>query len=380
MKTMKICLILVSLLLLLSSCMESFQLENLGVILTRGTDITDDGEIEVTLSLLQFVKDSPNVNTTIKGKGKTVKGAVRNANTKTNQEIVVGKQELEIYGRSAAEKGIKPLLDTLRRDANVPNTLFLAVSESDASSLFNVQDPGISANLGEFLHGLIRLGEEKRIFPERSLPKVAALINTPGIEPTLPILGMKKGIPSKYGIALFKEDKMVGQLPLKDEVLVQVMEGTLREHYYEMTIPIDMVADYLSDKSHAKKDKNVNMVYIVEKGKGNIKLKNKEKLQFKTTINMLLNLLEISESLKLDNPEAIHGLEKEIENNIKKRFEEILSIIQELNADIFGYGVQYRIHKKGGELSTEEWNRLFPKIDVEIDVNVKIIRHGEVHR
>ncbi|WP_026905616.1 Ger(x)C family spore germination protein [Paucisalibacillus globulus] len=367
-------------LLCLSSCIHPQQLENLGVILSRGVDKSGEEDIELTMAILQFQKDTPSATKTISGTGKTVKGAVDDANKRANQEIVIGKIDLEIYGKEIAEAGLHPYTDTLRRDANIPSTLLLAVADSKAKDIFNVQEETIDTNLGEYLHGLLEPGVEQRLFPAIQFPKFAYAIKNPGIEPVLPTMGMRDGIPTITGLAIFKGDKMVGQLSLADAQLYKLIEGTVSDEYMEITLPIDPLSEFMSNRKEIEKKDDINIIFIIEKGRGTTSLTSKENLKFDTNVELILNLQEISESYHLDDKKAIQKLEKEVEKKIKKKFETILAKLKELNSDVFGYGVLYRIQNKDGKLKDEEWDKLFPKIDVNFNVKVKIIRHGEVHR
>lgn len=379
MKLLRISILLCSL-LLLTSCIETLQLEDLGIILSRGVDSTEDQELEITMAILQFMKDAPSTTKTVSGSGKTLKAAVQDANKSVSQEIVPGKIDLDIYGRDLAEQGLNPILDTLRRDADIPNTLLLAVADSKASELFNVEEESINTNLGEFLRGLIQPGTEEQLFPEVPSPSFSTTIRNEGIDPVLPIMGLRDGLPALVGIALFKDDKMVGELPLEYEGYFKMMEGTLRNYFLNLTVPIKALEPYLVDKKHVEQFDHIDMSLVVEKGKSKIKLKNKEKLQYDTNVNIKLNLQEINVPLKLDLPEAVSKLENEIEKKIKENYENILSHLKEVNSDAFGYGIAYRIKNKGGKLSDKEWDVKFPKIDVKFNVKVRIVQQGEVHR
>lgn len=373
--------ILVGSLLFLTSCIETLQLEDLGILLSRGVDFTEnEQELELTMAILQFMKDAPSTTKTISGTGKTIKSAVQDANRTVSQEIVPGKLDLEVYGRDVAEQGLTPFLDTLRRDADIPNTLLLAVSETKAKELFTVDEETINTNLGEFLRGLIQPGTEERIFPEVSLPSFTAKLRNEGIDPILPIMGMREGIPALVGIGILKDDKLVRELPLENEVYFKMMEGTIRNFFLNITVPIEPLEPHLVDKTHAEKFNHIDMTFVVDEGKGEIVLKNKDKLQFDTNIKIDLNLQEINVPLKLDLPEAVKELEKQIEKQIREQYEDILTKLKDVNSDVFGYGIAYRIKNKGGNLSDKEWNAKYPNIDVKYNVNTKIIQQGEVHR
>ncbi|GGA85776.1 Ger(x)C family spore germination protein [Ornithinibacillus halotolerans] len=364
-------------LIVLSSCIQPLQLEDLGVVISRGVDKNEEEKIEVNMAVLQFNKDSPSTTKTIDGVGETIQGAIKNANTKANQYLANGKLELEIYGRQVAEEGLEPFIDTLRRDANIPSTVFLAVSDTTAKEIFTIDTEKIDINLGQFLHEIIQPGPEKRLFPVVTFPRFLYTINNSGIEPVLPIMEVKDGNPALSGVALFKGDKMVSELPLKDAILISIMEGTVRNEIIEITIPKEELSAEL--QKDTKRDR-LKMTFIIEQARGNNILTNKEELKYDTKIDLKLNLIEIFPTYKLEEEKVINDIERAIEKHIKDRYETLLSKLKELNIDTFGYGIKYRIKNKGGKLTAKEWDELFPKIDTTIDVKAEIIRHGSVHR
>lgn len=365
-------------LLFLSSCVQTFQLEDLGIITSRGVDRADNNDIEITMSVLQFQANSTKPTIIVSGVGSTIKGAVEDAGKKVSQELVPGKLDLEMYSRELAEDGLKAYIDTLKRDANIPDSVRLAVTEDNSREILHTQEEHISTNVGEFLHGLVQPGAEQRLFPEVSLQRFGRIINDEGIDPILPIIGLREETPVITGIALFKDDKMKGQLPIKDEYYFTIIEGMTQEELIEIEIPTDSIEKYLVHGNGG--EEQLKIVLLIEKGTGDIQLTDKDKLHFDTNIKIELSLLEISREYKLDDAKAMKKLEQEIEKVITSRYEEIFTYLKEVNTDVFGYGMKYRIKKKGGKLSDKEWDKKFPNIKTNFNVNVDIIRHGTVNR
>ncbi|WP_047979843.1 Ger(x)C family spore germination protein [Ornithinibacillus contaminans] len=367
---------------LLTGCVRSQQLEDLSVIITRGIDYEDE-EIKITMVSLQFEVDSPISTKIITGKSASVKGAVDDASKKANQEVVGGKLELEIYGREVAERGLKPYLDTLRRDATIPDTMLIAISDTAAEDVINVpQSKGISTNIGEFLHGLLESTVRERIFPSISLQQFRSTINAEGVDPFLPVLGLEEGIPTMKAIALFKDDKLLGTSSIEDANLFKMSQGAVRGHLEEFNVPREAISEYIisNENEDANSPEEVHISTRIEKGSAKTDLIDKKNLTFQTEVNMDINLLEISVDYKFDDEKAIKKLEKEIQKLTKERYEKLLAHFKELNTDSFGYGNVYRMNKKGGKLSDKEWDEKFPTIDVDFKVNVDIIRHGTINK
>ena len=71
-------------------------------------------------------------------------------------------------------------------------------------------------------------------------------------------------------------------------------------------------------------------------------------------------------------------MEKEVKKEMEERFEKLLTKLQKLEADPFGYGRYYKSSRKGKSLTNKEWREKFPTIQVKFNVDVEIIQHGAI--
>src|SRR5690625_1123137 len=115
----KLLIMLLLLSILLISCIESDQIEKIGIIDARGLDHLEGDLIEATLIIYQFSPESDTITKTRSGKGFTVKGAVEDTEHTSSFRLQPGKIKLEMYGKELAKKGILPYLDTLAREAQM---------------------------------------------------------------------------------------------------------------------------------------------------------------------------------------------------------------------------------------------------------------------
>ncbi|SHG20539.1 Ger(x)C family spore germination protein [Ornithinibacillus halophilus] len=360
--------------LFLTSCLSSQEIERLGVINTRGIDITDQGEIELSLVIFQFEAQSQNFTKVVSGKGSTIKGAVVNAGLETNFILAPGKIQLDLFGKETAEKGILPYLDTAKRDANIPDTMLLAVSNTPAKDMINIQEQNISMNIGQFLHDLIQENGTGQKFPNVSLQDFITTFYDDGQDPLLPIIDLQDNKPFIAGIGVFKEDKLVGELPNGDLLYINLMEGNIKDRWLEISLSMEPFKEFL--KNEPKDEEELHLAFNIIKGDSKSKLKEKKSLKYETEVMMDVNLFEISAEIPLDNEEVRKKLEEEVNKKIQSDYERIFSTLQELNADPFDYGVLYRIKKKDGKLTTEEWSEIYPDIKVDFKIKTNIIRHG----
>ncbi|WP_062108796.1 Ger(x)C family spore germination protein [Bacillus niameyensis] len=379
MRVRQIILIILSSFLLVS-CIPTQEIEELGVIHTRGVDISENGQYETTLVIFQFEKQSDNITKVVSGKSNTIKGAVKNANLETNLQLAPGKIELEVYGMDAAKSGIFPYLDTLSRDANLPDTTVLSISKNPAKDILTIQDKDVSKNIGQFLHGLIEEESKKgRYFPKVTIQDFLSKFYDTGIDPILPMFEFDGDHPKISSIAIMQDDKYVGERPADEILLFNLVKEKVRNKWLEVSIPMGPFEKHIEKETNIGKRKEIlHTAFNIVNSRGTTRLVDKSNLQFETKIMLEVNLFEMSERVLLNNPKVVKLIEKEVENKLTAQYEEILEQLQEQNADPFGYGAIYRIHQKDGKLVRKDWREMYPTIKVDFKIKTKIIRHGTI--
>ena len=362
--------------LLLVSCIQTQEIEKLGIINASGIDSLDDDQLEISLVVFQFSTQSEEITNLISGKGKTIKGALGDAEKSTIFRLAPGKVKLMVYGKEMAEKGILPSLDTIARDARLPDLMYLSVSKTTAKEILFVDEEGISTDIGQFLHGMIENHSRDHNIPRKTLQDFLRIYYDIGQDNVLPLFEIKENVPKLSAIAVFKGDKLVGQITNEEAVLINLMDRTVKENMLELSLPIEPFEPYLEKREDRNKEQKVEITVMIKKGKSKTKLFDKENLVFETDTTMELHLLEQSAGIKLDEPHVIKLMEKEVEKEMEDRFNKLLNKLKKLESDPFGYGRYYKSSEKGKNLTRKEWREKFPEIDVKFKVDADIIRHG----
>ena len=373
-----ICLIICSFLFV--SCIPSREIERLGIINTRGVDKLDDHQIETTLAIFQFSGQSENISRVLTGKGKTIKGAVKQAGAGSNFELTPEKIQLELYGRETAKQGIMPFLDTLDRDASLPDSMYLAISDTSAKNLLLTKSNKINMDSGQYLHGLIEQNSSDHLFPRVNFQDFQSSFYDIGKDPFLPLFSAKDDIPVLSGIAILKDDKYVGKFPISDTAYFNLLRSNVKDKNIELTLPTKPFEKHIEGEENlSKRADTMYTAFNILKGSSKTKLIDKENLVFESNIKLRLNLTEMSEEVIVYDEKVVKLLEKEVNKAVKAHYEQILDQLQEWNADPFEYGRIYRINKtEGGPLKRGEWREIYPNITVHFNVDARVATHGAV--
>ena len=369
-------IILLLLSCLLISCVESEQIEQIGIINARGLDALADGQLEATIVIYQFSSETDSISKTRSGKGHTVKGAIEDTEHTTSFRLTPGKIKIEMFGKEIAEKGIFPYLDTLARDAQMSDLMYLTISDTSAKEILSTDEELMSKNVGQFLYELIKNETTGHNIPRKTLHDFFRIYYDTGQDNILPIFELYEGVPRQKAIAVLQGDKFVGEIENEKSVLINLMNSTITRQILEVNLPLEPFEDYIETKEKHHLQKKLYTAYRIENGKSKTKVVDKENLLFQTDTKIKMRLLEESVPVRIKDKHVIKLLEKEVEEKLTSDFEKLLNTLQKLNADPFGYGRYYRIKQEDGKLSEAEWREKFPEIKVKFNVDVNIIRHG----
>src|SRR5690625_2958249 len=340
---------IISLLLLgffLTGCIETEEIEKLGLINARGVDIGEDNPLETTLVVFQFSSQTEENTKIIPGHGETIKGAMEDAEHASVFKLAPGKNKITLFGREIAEQGIIHLLDTERRDARIPDLMYLAVSDTTAKETLTINEKNIPVDIGQFLRELIENHSHDHNIPRKTLQDFLRIYYDIGQDNVLPLFELREGIPQLNAIAVFKGDQVVGEITREEAVLINLMDRTVREQLVELSLPLEPFKHYLEKKEDGKEEDDVDLTVLIQKGNSKTKLIDQENLVFQTETDLELRLVEQNAGIVLKGNHVIQLLEKEVEKKIKAEFEKLLKKLQKLESDAFGYGRYYKANLK----------------------------------
>src|SRR5699024_870095 len=267
----------------LTGCIGTEEIEKLGLINARGVDIGENKLLDTTLVVFQFSAQTEENTKIIPGRGKTIKGAMEDAENASVFKLAPGKNKITLFGREIAEQGIIPLLDTEARDARIPDLMYLAVSDTTAKETLTINEKNIPVDNGQFLRELIENHTHDHNIPRKTLQDFLRIYYDIGQDNVLPLFELVDGIPKLESIAVFKGDQLVGKLTNEEAVLINLMDRTVKEQLVEFSLPLEPFKQYL-EKREEKED--VDLTVLIQKGNSETKLIDQENLVFQTETDL----------------------------------------------------------------------------------------------
>jgi spore germination protein KC len=205
-----------------------------------------------------------------------------------------------------------------------------------------------------------------------TMNELRKMLRGEGRAAALPIIGIlppQKGgeetqtAPFVSGTAIFKKDKMIDQINLK------TTRGAmwLRQEIQDITVMIKMGEEkgFMAVKPILG---NMRLLPQIDKGKWKMRVK----------IRAEGDLVQNGTNLDPMDPKVIKDIEQALNKQVKSRIQQTLSKVQkEMKADIFGFGTEFhRVYPKEWGKVEDNWDEVFPDVQVKLEVETYIRRPG----
>ncbi|UOQ43599.1 Ger(x)C family spore germination protein [Halobacillus salinarum] len=370
-------LLIFSTFLLLCGCLPKNYIEQLGIITSAGYDKLEDNKISGTLVIYQFNPSSPNISQVISSEGETLKGVRLNADRKTSHKLVSGQIRLDMYGRKIAEEGLMRYMDTLSRDAKISDMGYIVIADDRASSLLNSINTEDSPNMGTYVQRLVEKSIKRELIPDCSLHEFNHILSDKGIDPVLPLMSKENNKVVIKGLGLLKDDQLVGEIPDQDVFYLMLMQNDLKKGQFQIQLSNKTFSKYLRSISK-EKYKNDPLFLSFSEINSNIHISTKEGEAAHPTVKIQLKarLLESSKDLDFKQKKMVKDIEKEVENKITEKLNQLTTSFKEAQVDPLGFGRAYNSENRNDQLSKKELRQIIPDINPEFKVSFKLLRHG----
>jgi len=375
------CFTLVFIIVFLDGCWDRTELNDLALITAMSFDLAKDKQIQTTVqiivpqnqggSMTGGVSGGAPKKTTVRSeKGINISDALSKLQRKIPRKLFWGQCKVFIFSEQVAKLGIKDEFDFLVRHPQPRERAYMFVSKGKAAESLELFPP-IERTSSEVLRELADLQIGIKITLEQlsirlkgdaeayALPIVHNLPKAKSAEPF-------QTIPYIMGTALFKKDRMVGQISEKSTRGVMWILNEIDE--YTVTFAMDGAKELVSLKPVRAK---VKLLPKIEGDKWLMTIKVKaegDMIQNGTALNPM-------------NPKLLKEMDQAFQDDVRERIKLALREVQHKNkTDILGFATAFhRKYPKQWESNKDRWDEQFPMVEVKIDVNASIKRPGLIN-
>ncbi|WLR55685.1 Ger(x)C family spore germination protein [Mesobacillus subterraneus] len=341
--------------LLLTGCVEKEIIDDVNIEMGIGYDQKENDVIEGTIMIPIFNPDKKIGNFTFSATADTSRELVQEIQRRSAQPLVTGSLEIALFGEEIASKGIKEFTDALERDPSIGARVYFTVADDKAKEILS----GTYGNRGNAIHlsQLIKHNTEDRNLPNTNMHLFLFDLYQKGKDPILPILRKEEPeVIDIAGIALFKDDKLVGELPADKMFFLKLLTDKYSEGSFKLDVDEEQVV--VKDLSSKNKFKLIKREpYVVD-------------------VELKIEALIREYTGDIVTPEIIKKIEKEFENQVNKEAAAMIHDFQEKGIDPVGFGQFIKSRTRGFDF--KRWEDEYENLTVHVKTDMVITEVGIV--
>ncbi|WP_400164270.1 Ger(x)C family spore germination protein [Brevibacillus sp. TJ4] len=366
---------------LLSGCWDNRELEERNAVLGIALDLVEiDGEeqYKMTVQIPIPIKiagssgegggGNENAVKIVSGIGRTVMEASRSLQLRLNQQLFVGHTRILAVSEKLARRGLSDIMDSFRRDPMIRRLMWTVVVKGRAATLLEIR-PQLSQIPVIFQMEQIENGIRMGTIPDQSLGEYFNDSASKVAQPFLNYVEASQNELKWRGVAVFREDRMVGTLTPVETWTLMRLRNKRRGGMEVVPIPgtenefITFRPKFMETKitfqknDNAPGDTNITATFHCEV-KGDL-------------------LESTGQKGGLTHSREITELEGIIKQEMERRAHEVVGKVQkEFNSDVLRLGLKLRAQHYHDYWKHHDWNEDFKDFPIRIVYTIKLQRLG----
>ncbi|MGH4120575.1 Ger(x)C family spore germination protein [Clostridium sp.] len=316
-------------------------------------------EYDIAANAYSFPEKNKVSNTILEGIGKNVAETRSNRQTISSKKFLFGAQKVFIFSEALATYGINPIADIMFSNQQMNNDTWIVVCKDKALDILKFKVEGTNTS-SDYISGMIKSSEEQNFMSDRyKVVDMLLMIGSEGRNLVLPSLEIINNKITLVGMAIFKKDKMVSNIPMSEAMYMNILKE-------------DKVKGILTLQ---KDSQNLISNYGLSKKK--VKC---EKIdgKYKFTIDIEFNGEIINNSMYKDfmiNTKTVDKYSQELEEQTKKSCNDFINKMQnEYKVDCLELG---RVAAATyGRNPDTDWDNIVCNSDIIVNVKVKVNNLG----
>lgn len=386
----KICCIILIIIMCLSftACWSKEEPKELAIILSIVYDIDEQENYPIIVEILDTQNQGSGgtmqtiATKIVKFKSATVPEGIRDTRVTIDRTLYGAHNKVRFFTERLAQKGLIEISDFFLRDHLADeNPLMIIVKNEDPMLLYKA-DKGLSNNLGSYVDSLNRAREQT--VDHSVFINILDFIKDYYSEGKQPVLGVVEAVPDeayisqeesgaetapKYiltfnGIAVFKEDKLIGYLDKLETRVYHYLINDVQSAYISWLVEDNYVAgNCIKNKVDIKTSFSNGIVNI------------------DTIIDKELMIAENNTPYNVTDINEVQIIEEALNDYVKDQVEKTVAKVQtEFKSDIFGFGQKFHMqHPDIWKAIKANWDDdYFTTAQINVTVNSKVNYGGEI--
>jgi spore germination protein len=283
-------------------------------------------------------------------------------NTKTSKTIQYGQMGMVIFSKAYAEMGIGPVIGGFCRDPKIASRIQMGVTSMEASKLMAVAN---KAQESLYLMRMVEQNIQSGNLPSVNFKHILFNYYGEGRDIFLPYFTVESGSVKIDGLALFKQDKFVTMVSIREAFLLKLLTDSSRNG--NLLMPMKggndnaTIHDYVLMKSIASK---VHYHYNTSTPDPVVDIALKVRVMVK----------DIPTWLKFDTKEQMDEFEQQLGNYLEKEVQDFIALCQSKKVDPIGLGDFVRSRSRSW--NEKEFYAAYPQLRTHVTVKLSVEQSG----
>ena len=322
---------------------SSLNIDNLAYVVALGIDSTDDNNLQVTfqfstpVSIESGEKPNPINNTVI---SPSISNAINIMNSYLGNPISFSHCKVIVFSEQLAKQGISDEVYTLINDTQITPSSNIVISKCDAKNYLEQTETFASssrntgyipdATIGDFFNDLTsRTREPYAILgglnAESRNEENSTTTNQDSLKANTTSISGKNGS-ENFGVAVFREDMLVGELDAFESVALQNIRNNIDRFLISVQDP--------------ENENNVLDIYMTPSSNTNIKVDTSTKSPYvEINCNFTGRIYSMTQNSKYLSPQVLDSISKTCNSYLETQFSNYLyRTSRELHSDINSIG------------------------------------------
>ncbi|WP_423801243.1 Ger(x)C family spore germination protein [Neobacillus sp. SAB-20_R2A] len=359
MKKWKTLFLVILCFVLLIGCARMNIIDQLSIVHVYGFDVSKDGQLVGTVLYPNYTKSRGNPNIQYLTEHAPPNSVIYEKMDKyTSTPIKLSKIRVLVFSKKYAKTNISDIIKRFITTPELGTNIQIVVSEKSAQEILKAIKEGEDLTLADRL----KQNMLTQNLPDMNLHVFLNHFFGEGMDAYVPIVSLNRnnGI-DVGGVGIFKGDKFKLQLNEEQSFFFSILETVKTQGWHRFKV-----------------DDNGQRGIIIVRGfrsKKNWDLINKQNNpELNLTMNLEWTVFKYPDWLDLSNDTDLKRLKTMIEEEVKKKVEQLLTTFKENKVDPLGIGNIVRARDKNWEETA--FYKKYPNLPIHVKVNLEIIHTG----
>ena len=349
--------------LIMSGCHKARIVDELLIVHAMGYDVAGGKYVGTAIypTFKQGPMTKPDILTTTSS---TIYDLIPRLSSKSALPIEEGQLRMVVFGKEFAKRGVTEIVHSFARNNKVGSRLQLSVAAGKAEELLRITaETTVSDTL--YLSNLVEHNIETMNLPETNLHIFMYNYFGKGRDPYLPYLKRHGNFVKLEGLALFKKDKYVGTVNLRDSFFVKLLLNETKNGVFQVKIS--------NKRGDEKRDQRVLLQNLY--GKADYSLGKKEgRDMVKIDIHIRALIRDYPVSIDMTKPESHTRISRMMEKEVEREIKKLIAYFQKKEIDPLGIGDFVR--SKTRNWNEREFYKKYNDLIIKPEVSIQIVQTG----